>query len=249
MSSRTTASIRHILLDIEGTVLPIAFVHDVLFPYARLRVEQYLTVHFGSSELLADLDKLRQEHFADVQQEQQPPPLIEGSKDVEITSLTAYLHWLIDRDRKSTGLKSLQGKIWKEGYRDGTLKAELFEDVARAMRTWRSTGLKISIFSSGSKLAQQLLFAHTNSGDLTSLINSYFDTTIGPKTGVESYQKIASSLELPAREILFISDVVAELDAAGAAELQTILCMRPGNHPQPDGHRHRLIHSFNDLES
>jgi enolase-phosphatase E1 len=156
---------------------------------------------------------------------------------------------LIDRDRKSTGLKSLQGKIWKEGYRDGTLKAELFEDVARAMRIWCSAGLKISIFSSGSTLAQQLLFAHTNGGDLTSLINSYFDTTVGPKTDVESYKKIALSLEVQAPELLFISDVVAELDAASAAKVQTILCVRPGNHPQPDVHGHRLIHSFNDLES
>ena len=249
MSSRTTASIRHILLDIEGTVLPIAFVHDVLFPYARVRVKQYLTSHFGSSELLADLVKLREEHVADAQQNLQPPPLVEGSQDVEIDSLTAYLHWLIDRDRKSTGLKSLQGKIWKEGYLDGTLKAELFEDVARAMRIWRGAGLKISIFSSGSTLAQQLLFAHTNDGDLTSLINSYFDTAIGPKTDVESYKKIALSLNVQAPEVLFISDVVAELDAASAAHLQTVLCVRPGNHEQPDVHRHRVIQSFNDLES
>jgi len=241
-------SIRHILLDIEGTVLPIAFVHDVLFPYARLRVREYLTLHFGSSELLADIANLRQEHFTDVQQNLQPPPLVEGSQDVELNSLTAYIHWLIDRDRKSTGLKSLQGKIWKEGYVDRTMKAELFEDVARAMRNWRGAGVKISIFSSGSKLAQQLLFAHTNGGDLTSLIDSYFDTTIGSKTDVESYQRIASSLKVKASELLFISDVVAELDAASAANLQTTLCVRPGNHPQSDVHGHRLIHSFNDLE-
>jgi enolase-phosphatase E1 len=156
--------------------------------------------------------------------------------------------WLIDRDRKSTGLKSLQVKIWKQCYTDGTLKAELFADVAPALERWRQAGLKISIFSSGSSLAQKLLFAHTEAGDLTGLIDNYFDTTVGSKTDVESYRRISSALRLRPQDVLFISDVVPELDAAGAAGMQTVLCVRPGNQPQPFAERYKIIRDFDLIE-
>ena len=243
----STAGIRGILLDIEGTTTPIAFVHEVLFSYARSRVRNYLTEHFGSAELLADLVRLREEHALDLKQNLQPPVLVEGPRDAELDSIVAYVSWLMDRDRKSTGLKSLQGRIWKQGYADGTLKAQLFADVAPALQRWRRAGLKVSIFSSGSSLAQKLLFAHTEAGDLTRFISNYFDTTVGSKTDVESYRQIAAALDLVASEVLFISDVAGELAAASVAGVQTLLCVRPGNNPQSLTARYRIIQSFNEI--
>ncbi|HEV2829814.1 MAG TPA: acireductone synthase [Pyrinomonadaceae bacterium] len=248
-SNLATEGIRGVLLDIEGTTTPIAFVHEVLFSYARSHLRNFLTEHFGSAELLADLKQLREEHAVDVKQNLQPPALVgvDGPRDAEIDSMVEYVSWLIDHDRKSTGLKSLQGKIWKQGYTDGTLKAELFAEVATALERWRQAGLKISIFSSGSSLAQKLLFAHTEAGDLTGFIDNYFDTTVGSKTDVASYRQIASALRLPAQNVLFISDVVPELDAASAAGMQTLLCVRPGNHPQPFAERYQKIRNFDEI--
>ena len=248
ISSLSTEGIRGVLLDIEGTTTPIAFVHDVLFSYARSQVRSFLTEHFASEDLLADLEQLREEHATDIEHGLQPPALGEVSPDTELDSLVEYVSWLIDRDRKSTGLKSLQGKIWKQGYSDGTLKAELFAEVAPALERWRQAGLKISIFSSGSSLAQKLLFAHTEAGDLTGFIDNYFDTTVGSKTDVASYRRMASTLRLPAKNVLFISDVVPELDAAGAAGMQTLLCVRPGNHPQPFAERYQAIRDFDEIQ-
>jgi len=249
MVSITTEGIRGVLLDIEGTTTPIEFVHEVLFSYARSHLRNFLTEHFGSAELLADLKQLREEHVVDVKQNLQPPALVrvDGPRDAEIDSMVEYVSWLIDHDRKSTGLKSLQGKIWKQGYTDGTLKAELFAEVATALERWRRAGLKISIFSSGSSLAQRLLFAHTEAGDLTGFIDNYFDTTVGSKTDVASYRQIASALRLPAQNVLFISDVVPELDAASAAGMQTLLCVRPGNHRQPFAERYQKIRNFDEI--
>ena len=258
ISSLATEGIRGVLLDIEGTTTPIAFVHEVLFSYARSQVRNFLTKHFGSAELLADLQQLGEEHATDVKHGLHPPALVnidgevdldvDGPRDAEIDSLAEYVSWLIERDRKSTGLKSLQGKIWEEGYIDGTLKAELFAEVAPALERWRHAGLKISIFSSGSSLAQKLLFAHTAAGDLTGFIDNYFDTTVGSKTDVASYRRIASALNLPAQNILFISDVVPELDAAGAGGMQTLLCIRPGNPPQPFAERYKRIWDFDEIQ-
>ncbi|MGH9872885.1 MAG: acireductone synthase [Pyrinomonadaceae bacterium] len=246
-STLSNAGIRGILLDIEGTTTPIAFVHEVLFSYARSRIRNYLTEHSGSEELLADLAELRQEHAADLKAGQQPPAIPDEARDTEIDSIVAYINWLMDRDRKSKGLKSLQGKIWKQGYLDGILKAQLFADVAPALERWRAEGLNVSIFSSGSSLAQKLLFAHTDAGDLTRFISNYFDTTVGSKTDVESYRQIAAALSLPAEKVLFISDVIGELDAASEAGMQTLLCVRPGNHPQAFPAPYRTIQTFDEV--
>ena len=247
MLSMTSRKVRGVLLDIEGTVTPIAFVHEVLFPYARAHLRDYLTAHYQSDEVLADIAELRAEHCVDVEQNLNPPALQSKPTDAEINSMVSYVNWLIDRDRKSTGLKSLQGKIWQEGYANGALQAPVFADVATAMRRWQDAGLRVSIFSSGSSLAQQLLFAQTNAGDLTRLIDGYFDTTMGAKGATESYRAIATSLVLPAEALLFISDVVTELDAARDAGMQTHLCIRPGNPPQGDAHGHPSIQSFDEV--
>jgi enolase-phosphatase E1 len=244
---RGIAGARDILLDIEGTITPISFVHDVLFPYSRSQLRSFLAKEFRSNDVIDDLARLREEHEVDRSQNMEPPPLVDGAGDDEMESIVAYVNWLIDRDRKSIGLKSLQGKIWKRGYFDGTLKAPLFADVAPALEHWHKAGLRVSIFSSGSLLAQKLLFAHTQAGDLTPLIDDYFDTGVGSKTNVESYRRIAAALRLPTREIVFISDVVAELDAAQAAGIVTRLCVRPGNQILSFPGSHQIIQGFDEI--
>jgi enolase-phosphatase E1 len=242
----SSPGIRAILLDIEGTTTPISFVHEVLFPYARAHVKSYLSAHLDSPETIASLAQLRREHALDSERVVDPPALVADTRAAQINSVVVYVEWLIDRDRKSTGLKALQGEIWKQGYLDGTLQAPLFADVLPALERWRRAGLRVAIFSSGSRLAQKLLFAHTQAGDVTEFIESYFDTTTGPKAAIESYQLIGADLGVKADEILFISDVVAELDAARGAGFHTLLCVRPGNYPQPD-HNHRIISSFDEV--
>lgn len=231
---------RGVLLDIEGTTTPISFVHDVLFTYARDHVPDYLVQHW--SELTGDVAKLREEHATDISSGAEPPELTNDQD-----SIAAYVHWLIDRDRKSTGLKSLQGKIWREGYREGTLKAQVFPDVRPALERWQKAGVRISIFSSGSVLAQQLLFAHTEDGDLTTFITDYFDTNAGAKGDAESYRRIAAEINLPPHEIVFVSDVVTELEAATEAGMQTRLSIRPGNQPQNNPERFQIIHSLDEV--
>ena len=225
--------VRGILLDIEGTTTPIAFVHEVLFSYARTHARDFLRNNQDSDDVRADVALLRAENASDKSNNLEPPE-----------SIAEYIDWLIDRDRKSTGLKSLQGKIWRQGYLNGSLKSQVFADVAPAFERWRAAGLKISIFSSGSVLAQQLLFAHTDAGDLTKFIDGYFDTNVGKKGEAESYRKIAAALGMPASEILFISDVVAELEAAKEAGMETLLSIRPGNSLQEWPH---VIRSFNEV--
>jgi enolase-phosphatase E1 len=232
--------IRGILLDIEGTTTPIAFVHDVLFTYARQHVRAYVVEH--ANELASDIAQLREEHTRDTDSGAQPPPLANDPDTV-----ATYVHWLIDRDRKSTGLKSLQGKIWREGYENGNLKAQIFNDVLPAFERWHKAGLRISIFSSGSALAQQLLFAHTDDGDLTGFLSDYFDTNVGAKGDAESYRHIADKMNLPPHEIIFISDVAIELEAANAVGMKTRLSIRPGNQPQPDPDRFQIIHTLDQI--
>lgn len=234
--------IRGVVLDIEGTTTPIAFVHDVLFSYARTHVKNYLEKHAETENVRKDIELLRAEHASDLRNGNRPPPVT-----TQIESIVNYVNWLIDLDRKSSGLKSLQGKIWHEGYADGTLRSQVFPDVAPAFARWRVAGLNISIFSSGSALAQQLLFAHTESGNLTSFISNYFDTSIGKKGEAESYRRIAETIGLPARELLFVSDVVTELAAANEAGMKTVLSIRPGNQPQEHAEPYQTIESFDEL--
>ena len=152
----------------------------------------------------------------------------------------------MDRDKKSTGLKSLQGKIWEEGYRTGELRGEVYPDVPPALERWRRQRIDIAIFSSGSVQAQRSLFASTAAGDLTRFIRAYFDTTTGPKTAQQSYARIAAALERAPSEVLFLSDVGAELDAARTAGMRTALCVRaPG--PAPSTGAHPVVHALDQL--
>lgn len=222
--------VRVILLDIEGTTTPIDFVYQVLFPYARQHLATYLAQHAAEREVQADLASLRVEHAADVAHQLAPPawPTNEEAADTLAAAVT-YLHWQMDQDRKSTALKSLQGKIWEEGYRQGELHSVIYEDVPRALARWHGQQRRVCIYSSGSVLAQKLLFTYPETGDLTGWLAGYFDTTSGPKRAASSYQTIAAALQVSPAEVLFISDVTAELEAAHAAGLQTLLAVRPGN--------------------
>lgn len=154
---------------------------------------------------------------------------------------------LMDQDSKSTELKELQGRIWEEGYRSGELIGAVFDDVPPALACWRKQGMGVGIFSSGSVLAQKLLFQHSSAGDLTRFLRWHFDTTIGTKTDPESYRRIASTIGEPPSAVLFVSDVVRELDAARAAGMQTVLSVRPGNATLPGDHGHSIIRSFEEL--
>jgi len=226
-----------VLLDIEGTTTPISFVHDLLFPFARLRLPAFLEANRGQPDVITDLKRLEDEYQHEASGGLDPPALA-----------VPYLNWLIDQDRKSPALKALQGKIWQHGYEDGSLQAPLFPDVLTAMRHWQNSSVSMNIFSSGSVLAQKLLFSHTEFGDLSALIDKYFDTAVGKKTESVSYERITNELGLTANEIHFVSDVVLELDAAREAGMITSLCIRPGNAPQPTQLVHHIIHSFNEIE-
>jgi len=221
---------RGILLDIEGTTTPITFVYNVLFPFARSHAAEGLDAATTAS--------LRREHEEDVAAGLNPPPWSFGA--------LAYVHWLMDQDRKSTALKELQGRVWEAGYRSNELHGEVYPDVSPALERWRRLGIDVRIYSSGSVLAQKLLFSTTLDGDLTSFIRGYFDTTTGPKAAPASYASIANVFQLPPGDILFISDVTRELDAAKAAGFETLLSIRPGNPPQP-ANTHRAIQSFDEV--
>lgn len=243
------AGVRAILLDIEGTTTPIAFVHETLFPFARRHLADFLQAERDTPALHELAQRLAAERAAEARRGEQPPPWRTDSPDAQLASLAAYVGWLMDRDRKSPGLKELQGLIWERGYQAGTLRGEVFADVAPAMRRWRAAGLDIAIYSSGSELAQRRLFESTASGDLTPLIAAFFDTRVGPKTSEDSYAHIAAALRLAPAEVLFVSDVAAELQAARAAGFQVVLSVRPGNAPQPAVEGARTVHSFDEIES
>jgi enolase-phosphatase E1 len=239
-------SIQAILLDIEGTTTPIDFVLRTLFPFARQRLEQFLLQHESEPSIREDVAALRMQHRADVAEQLNPPRWLDDSPGAELASASAYGAWLIDRDSKCSALKSLQGKIWQEGYRTGDLRGEVYPDVPVALARWSRQGKIICIFSSGSVLAQKLLFGSTAAGDLTGFFRAYFDTTAGPKNAPGSYLRIAQTLALEAPNILFVSDVAKELDAARDAGMQTMLCVRTES-TERVASAHRVIHSFEEI--
>jgi enolase-phosphatase E1 len=228
-----------LLLDIEGTTTPIDFVHKILFPFAEANIGDYVRNNFD--QIANEISQLKIEH----QKEQNYAETFDQSSPESVAN---YLKFLISVDRKSTPLKSLQGKIWQQGYESNELKSVMFDDVPKAFERWKSGGKMIAIYSSGSVLAQKLIFKYSNFGDLTQFISKYFDTNVGGKREVESYRKIADSMKMPAENILFVSDISAELDAAKSANFQTLLVIRAGNAEITEQHLHRIIHSFNELE-
>ena len=229
-----------VLLDVEGTTTPVDFVLRVLFPHAHSHVGVFLEMHASDPDVTRDVSGLRDEHARDAAAGQDPPEW-----DDSAAAAARYARWLMDQDRKLTALKSLQGKIWAEGYSAGRLRGQVYDDVPPAFARWTAAGRRVAIFSSGSVLAQRLLFGHSDHGDLTPFLSGYFDTTTGPKREAESYRRIAAALGEPAGAGLFVSDVVSELDAARQAGLATVLAVRTP--PGPTGHGHREVSSFDEL--
>ena len=201
--------IRAVVTDIEGTTSSLAFVKDVLFPYARRALPDFVR---GQQAQLTDIAG---EMAAIVGK-----PRLDSQEMIDL-----LLQWMAE-DRKITPLKTLQGMVWKTGYESGELQSHLYEDAARELRKWHADGLRLYVYSSGSIAAQKLLFAHTPYGDLLPLFSGYFDTTTGPKLESGSYRAIAATLELEPRTILFLSDHAGEIQAATAAGLQTVLLAR-----------------------
>jgi enolase-phosphatase E1 len=238
--------VRAILLDIEGTTTPVEFVYDVLFPYVRDHVGEFLRQHYGSAEVRVDLEQLGKDYAAGAAEKPNPALWRDDSPDARLESAVTYVHWLMGRDSKSTALKSLQGKICEAGYRSGKLRGAVYEDVPRVLARWYEQAKEIAIFSSGSVLAQRLLFATTPAGDLTRFISAYFDTATGPKREAGSYRRISAALRMLPSEVLFLSDVTTELDAAQVAGMQTALCVRPGR-PEPPSSAHPVIHTFDEI--
>ena len=233
--------IEAILLDIEGTTTPIDFVHKTLFPYARERMFDFVQEHFGA--LHNEIEQLHREYQQDLAHGNAPPHFDDKSPE----TVAAYLRFLIDTDRKSSPLKSIQGKIWQSGYELGALKSVMFEDVPNAFDRWYEKGIIIAIYSSGSVLAQKLIFKYSNYGDLTRYISNYFDTAVGHKRETESYQKIAATPGFPPVEnFLFISDIVGELDAAKSVGFQTLLAVREGN-ALIENTVHQEIYNFDNV--
>jgi enolase-phosphatase E1 len=196
-----------IVTDIEGTVARISFVHEVLFPFARARMAGFLRDFKDRPDVARELVEVAR--------------LAPGGDPV-----ATLLGWM-DADAKIGPLKALQGLIWAEGYADGSLHGELYPDVAPYLRRWRTAGVRLFVYSSGSVAAQRLLFRHAGDGDLEGLFSGFFDTGVGPKREAGSYAAIARALGLPAGEILFLSDVAAELDAAASAGFRTCQLVRP----------------------
>ncbi|RMH13707.1 MAG: acireductone synthase [Gammaproteobacteria bacterium] len=202
--------INAIVTDIEGTTSSISFVHEVLFPYARKHLESFLMKHFREQRVAEQIDAVKQE----------------VGQDMELASVIHTLECWIDQDRKVTPLKVLQGMIWETGYQNGDFKGHIYPDAVEYLKTWHEAGIELHVFSSGSVAAQKLLFGHTEWGDLTPLFSGYFDTRIGGKNDPDSYQKIIAHIEYPAKNILFLSDVESELEAADSAGMQTFHLVR-----------------------
>ena len=208
--------VRYILMDIEGTVISVAFVREILFPFAKRRLASFL------HERRQDPDVLQWTTVC------QDAIEIETGTRPAYEELPVMLTDWIDQDRKLSGLKALQGMIWDEGYRQRAFVPELYGDVLPALTQWRAHGIRLGLYSSGSEQAQRLLFAHTNVGDVTLLFEHFFDTSVGEKNTASSYRTISAQIGLPPHHILFLSDAEGELDAAALAGFSTAHIVRPG---------------------
>lgn len=207
--------IRAIVTDIEGTTSSLSFVKDVLFPYARRQIGEFVRRQASNPAVRIQLAAVA----------------AAAGRPLDDDEAVAQLIRWIDEDRKVTPLKALQGLVWEAGYRNGDYQGHVYEDAVRQLRDWQARGLSLYVYSSGSVLAQKLLFGHTPFGDLNPLFSGYFDTTVGGKREMESYRRIAGEIGLPADAILFLSDIREELDAAAAAGMKTCWLVRDGELP------------------
>ncbi|MCU0715192.1 MAG: acireductone synthase [Pirellula sp.] len=239
------SDLRHILLDIEGTVADVRFVYDVMFPFAKMHMLEYLQRHWAEPETQKGIEQVARDAGL-VLSTWLSTDAINQHSDAE--KVNDHLQSLMAGDSKATGLKQLQGLVWQDGFHRGDLRAELFPDVLPAFRKWKAEGLDLSIYSSGSVLAQKLFFGHTTEGDLRPLLSNYFDTQTGKKQESESYSRIAKELALNPASILFISDVAAELEAAAAAGMLVLASVRDGNKPLDPSYSGASVRSFQEIQ-
>jgi enolase-phosphatase E1 len=221
--------IKAILTDIEGTTSSLSFVKDVLFPYARERMAEFVRAHAAEPAVRRELEEVEK---------------ISGKSLNDAEIIAQLIRW-IDEDKKITPLKSLQGMIWEDGYKKDAFKGHMYEDAVRHLQQWHQAGLRLYVFSSGSVQAQKLLFAHTACGDLTPLFSGYFDTTSGNKREAESYRRIVAAIGAAPGDVLFLSDIKEELDAARAAGMQVTWLVRDGalDATAP----HRQVRNFDEI--
>ena len=220
-----------ILTDIEGTTSSITFVKDVLFPYAAAHLAGHVTAHAAEPAVQAQLAAAR---------ELANEPQADTARTIAI-----LLQWIAE-DRKATPLKALQGMIWEAGYRNGDYKAHIYDDAWQVMKTWHERGLPLFVYSSGSIFAQKLFFGFSERGDLTPWFSGWYDTTSGPKQEADSYRTILQTLPCPADQVLFLSDVKGELDAAKSAGMRTTWLVRDESDPL-DAADHPAVRSFTDI--
>lgn len=224
--------IRAIVTDIEGTTSSISFVHEILFPYARKHMREFVCRSVQDGRATPHINDVRMQT---------------GRLDMSLNDVADQLIEWIDQDKKITPLKALQGMIWEEGYYKGDFKGHIYPDAVECLRAWHQQGLKLYVYSSGSIHAQKLLFGYTEYGDLTPLFGGYFDTTTGAKAEAGSYKKITAQIGLPASEILFLSDIEKELDAARDAGMNTIWLIRKGElNPSAS---HRQVDNFHSIKT
>ena len=231
------SAVKTIVTDIEGTTSPISFVREVLFPYARSALSAFVTDHHRRPEVAQWLGRVAEET---------------GMSANDLDGLIEILQSWIDQDKKHTALKALQGMIWVDGYRNAEFHAPVYEDAHTQLLRWHAQGIPLYVYSSGSVPAQKLFFGFTGQGDLTPLFSGYFDTETGGKREAQSYRNIAQAIGQPAEGILFLSDIVEELDAAREAGWQTVLVDRLNDYPNPRlgeaGNGHRRATAFTQLE-
>lgn len=221
-------TIKAILTDIEGTTSSLSFVKDVLFPYAREHIAAFVRDNSSEEKVVQQLDAVRS---------------IEGEA-LDIEDIIEKLHQWIDTDQKITPLKTLQGLLWEKGYRDGDFKGHVYEDAYLHLKQWHESGIQLFVYSSGSIYAQKLLFGYSDFGDMTPLFSGYFDTTSGFKQEASSYENITTAIGLSAEEILFLSDIEQELDAAKEAGMQTCWLVREG---KTEATSHQQVTDFNQI--
>jgi len=222
------AKILAVLTDIEGTTSSLSFVKEVLFPYSKNKLRSFLESHWNDERIRTILDELFNKTGKTLSFEE---------------TLEMLIRW-IDEDRKDTVLKELQGYIWEEGYQKGELKGHIYQDAYEKLQEWHAKGIRIYVFSSGSVMAQRLLFSHTPYGDLTYLFSGYFDTKVGSKKDSQSYKKIAQAINLKPQEVLFLSDLEEELDAAKSVGMQTLRLIREGEATS----KHKTAKNFYSIE-
>jgi enolase-phosphatase E1 len=221
--------IKTIVTDIEGTTSSLSFVKDVLFPYSRARMAEFVRAHAQEPGVRHELDEVRR---------------LSGKNLTDPEVMEQLLGWIAE-DKKATPLKALQGMIWEEGYKKSDFKGHMYEDAVRHLMKWKQAGIRLYVFSSGSVQAQKLLFAHTAYGDLTPLFSGYFDTNIGNKREPDSFRRIAESIDTAPQSVLFLSDIKEELDAARSAGMQTTWLVRDGTIDPKSAHRQ--ARNFDDI--